>query len=413
MPFTRPSSLHTRTAFRKDDVTAHGASLFGVTEDQFSNWRWQMKHQVQSAEELAGILRLSDSEREAFAALKDKFHAGITPYYVALMSKDDPEDPVRIQAMPRMEEKEDALGVPDPLNEVVNSPVKEVVHVYKDRVAFCVAQLCPVYCRYCFRKRRDEEVGLHFNPRIVDKGIEYIASNPAIRDVLITGGDPLVAQDGALESLLERLRAIEHVEILRIGTRVPVTLPYRITTELAEMLARFHPVWINTHFNCAEELSAEAASAVDTLLRHGIPVGNQAVLLRGVNDSTARLKALLEGLVRLRARPYYIYQAQIVEGTEHLRVPVERGLDLMRSLRGHTTGFAIPQYVLDTPQGKVPLSPNHVVGRRGDHVVVETTRGQLWAEPNPLDSYQPERPLREVGDAEWANANKLPTEQLT
>lgn len=407
MPFIPPETLHHRTAARRLDTTALGAAMFGVEPERFEDWRWQMKNQVQSAEELAGRLELSPSEHEAFAALKDKFHAGITPYYVALMADRDAGCPIRLQALPLMEETRDALGVPDPLMEVGNSPVKEVVHVYGDRVAFCVAQLCPVYCRYCFRKRRDEETGLHFNPRIVDEGIAYIASNKNIRDVLITGGDPLIAHDGVLESLLSRLRAIEHVEILRIGTRVPVTLPYRVTPELADMLAKYHPLWVNTHFNCAEEITPEATQAVDTLLRRGIPVGNQAVLLKGVNDSHERLKALLEGLVRIRARPYYIYQAQIVEGTEHMRVPVEKGLDLLRGLRGKTTGFALPQYVLDTPHGKVPLSPNHVVGRRGDAVVVETVNGKFWAEPNPLDGYEPVRALGDVDNETWQNVSAL------
>lgn len=396
MPLPSPSELHFRTASRKQDITALGARLFDVSPDTFSNWHWQMKHQVQSAEECARILSLSGSEEQAFVALKDRFHAGITPYYMALMAAGDASCPVRVQALPVMEEQVDALGVADPLKEVTNSPVKEVVHVYEDRVAFCVAQLCPVYCRYCFRKRRDEEVGLHFNKKIVDAGIAYIASNPRIRDVLITGGDPLIANDATLENLLSRLRAIPHIEILRVGTRVPVTLPYRVTPALASLLAKYHPIWVNTHFNCAEEITPEATAAVDTLLREGIPVGNQAVLLKGVNDTPERLKALVEGLVRIRARPYYLYQAQIVEGTGHLRVPVEKGLDLMRSLRGHTTGFAIPQYVLDTPFGKVPLSPNHVVGRQGDEVVVETNSGKLWAEPNPLESYTPLRPLQSV-----------------
>lgn len=396
MSFPTPSALHRRTASNPNDITARGARLFGVSEEQFSNWRWQMKHQVQSATDLAGIFALTGNEKEAFGALNETFHAGITPYYVALMDALNPDCPVRLQAMPRLEELKDRIGVSDPLNEVANSPVKEVVHVYEDRVAFCVAQLCPVYCRYCFRKRRDEEVGLHFNPRIVDAGIEYIRSNTGIRDVLITGGDPLIAQDGALENLLARLREIDHVEILRIGTRVPVTLPYRITDALADMLARFHPIWVNTHFNCIEELTPEAACALDTLLRRGIPVGNQSVLLKGVNDSFDRLRGLVEGIVRMRARPYYLYQAQVVEGTEHLRVPIEKGLDLMRALRGRTTGFAIPQYVLDTPDGKVPLSPNQVVGRDGQDVVVETIKKTRWREPNPLDGYEAIGPLPEL-----------------
>jgi lysine 2,3-aminomutase len=398
MPYRSPSTLHWNCATRKESITTRGAQLFGVSEEQFTNWRWQMKNQIASAEEAERVLQLSDSESEAFRKLKDIFDSGVTPYYLALMKTDDEFCPVRLQAVPRLDEMADRIGVADPLQEVGNSPVKEVVHVYKDRVAFCVAQLCPVYCRYCFRKRRDAEVGLHFNPKIVDQGIEYIASNPEIRDVLITGGDPLIAQDATLENLLTRLRAIPHVQILRIGTRVPVTLPYRITEELADLLARFHPLWINTHFNCPEELTPEATAAIDTLLSRGIPVGNQSVLLAGVNDSTERLKALLEGLVRMRVRPYYLYQAQTVEGTAHLRVPIEKGLDLMRSLRGNTTGFAIPQYILDTPTGKIPLSPNQIVGRDQNDVVLIDIKQNHWREINPLGDYSPNSPLADLSN---------------
>jgi lysine 2,3-aminomutase len=309
------------------------------------------------------------------------------------MNLENEFDPVRLQAVPRLDELNDKIGIEDPLQEVGNSPVKEVVHVYRDRVAFCVAQLCPVYCRYCFRKRRDDEIGLHFNPKIVDAGVKYISENKEIRDVLITGGDPLIAQDGTLENLLRKLRDIPHVEIIRIGTRVPVTLPYRITEELADMLSQFHPLWINTHFNCAEELTPESAAAIDTLLSRGIPIGNQSVLLAGVNDTPERLKSLLEGLVKMRVRPYYLYQAQTVEGTAHLRVPIEKGLDLMRSLRGNTTGFAIPQYVLDTPTGKIPLSPNHVLGRADDDVVLLDLKRKTWREINPIKDYVTQNPL--------------------
>ncbi|MEY2987409.1 MAG: hypothetical protein RJB13_930 [Pseudomonadota bacterium] len=393
MPFRSLTTLHWNCSTRKESITSRGAKLFGVSEEQFTNWRWQMKNQIASADEAEKILKLSPSESDAFIKLREVFDAGVTPYYLALMNTDDEFCPVRLQAVPRIEEIQDRIGVADPLQEVGNSPVKEVVHVYKDRVAFCVAQLCPVYCRYCFRKRRDAEVGLHFNPKIVDKGIEYIAGNPNIRDVLITGGDPLIAQDATLENLLTRLRDIPHVQILRIGTRVPVTLPYRITEELADMLARFHPLWLNTHFNCPEELTPEAAAAIDTLLSRGIPVGNQSVLLSGVNDTNERLKQLLEGLVQMRVRPYYLYQAQTVEGTAHLRVPIEKGLDLMRSLRGNTTGFAIPQYVLDTPTGKIPLSPNQIVGRDNDEVVLMDLKKSHWRETNPLGNYTPTIPI--------------------
>lgn len=393
MGFVKPNSLHFRTATNSVSITEEGARIFKVSEEQFSNWRWQMKHQIQTAADLENVLELSENEKEAFSALKEKFHAGVTPYYVVLMLKDGEFGAVRLQGMPRLEELKDTHGIADPLQEVANSPVKEVVHVYPDRVAFCVAQLCPVYCRYCFRKRRDEEVGLHFNPKIVDAGIEYIRSNKNIRDVLVTGGDPLVANDSTVLNVLMRIREIPHVEILRVGTRVPVTLPYRITEELADALAELHPFWLNTHFNCAEEITPEAASAIDTLTRRGIPVGNQSVLLKGINDSVEKMKKLVEGLIKIRARPYYLYQAQIVEGTEHLRVPIEKGMDILRGLRGNTTGFAIPQYILDTPSGKVPLTPNNILGREGDAVVMTGLDKKPWAEPNPLEGYIPENSL--------------------
>lgn len=393
MSFLPPNELHFRTASNQKDITKHGAEIFGVSVEQFTNWRWQMKNQVQSASEVANILQLSASEKDAFVALHEKFHAGITPYYIALMRADDEFCPVRLQALPRMDELTDPLGMPDPLDEISNSPVKEVVQVYEDRVAFCVAQLCPVYCRYCFRKRRDEEIGLHFNRKIVDTGIDYIRSNSKIRDVLITGGDPLVANDASIEDVVSRLREIPHVDLIRIGTRVPVTLPYRITEELADMLAKYHPIWINTHFNCPEELTPEAASAIDTLSRRGIPIGNQSVLLKGVNDSAERMKKLVEGIVKLRARPYYLYHPQIVEGTAHMRVPIEQGLDIMRSLRGRTSGYAIPQYIIDTPTGKIPLTPNYVLGRSGDDVVLKDVRGGIWKEPSPLGDYKTNMPI--------------------
>ena len=292
--------------------------------------------------------------------------------------------PIRLQSLPRTEELTDRYGVADPLLEKEHSPVREVVHLYPDRVAFCVAQLCPVYCRYCYRKRRDDEAGLHFNRGIVDRGIEYIASNPAIRDVLITGGDPFIASDGAIENLLSRIRAIPHVEIIRFGTRTPVTLPYRVTKKLATMIAKYHPVFVNTHFNCPEELTPESKVAVENLVNAGIPVGNQAVLLKGVNDNYERMHALLRGLLMMRARPYYLFHPHNVEGTEHLRPSVETGMAIMRKLRGNITGFAIPSYIIDTPSGKVPITHNHVLGRDGADLILEDVRGEIWRERGVL-----------------------------
>ena len=387
---TGPDDTFLPEEFRRfaDDprsLTSRAARRFGVPATSFINWRWQMRHQVGNAEQALARLALSASEEDGFKLLADAFVTGVTPYYLALMNPDASQScPVRLQGLPRREELNVRVGVKDPLDEVPHSPVKEVVQVYPDRVAFCVAQLCPVYCRYCFRKRRDEEDGLHFNRRIVDRGIAYIASNPAIRDVLITGGDPFIASDEAIDNLLSRIRAIPHVEIIRFGTRTPVTLPYRVTERLAKILAKYHPVWLNTHFNCAEEVTPEAAQAVANLVDHGIPVGNQSVLLRGVNDTPERQLKLLRELLKIRVRPYYLFHPHLVEGTEHLRVPVDEGLRLMKALRGNITGFGIPTYIVDTPSGKVPMMPQHILGSDGEDLLLEDVRGQIWREKAAL-----------------------------
>jgi lysine 2,3-aminomutase len=369
-----------------NSLTARGARLFKTSVENYVNWRWQMRHQITSSSEASSALDLDVAESEGFSHLDKIFNAGITPYYLSLArpSVEAQHCPIRLQALPRMEELTDRYGVSDPLLEKEHSPVREVVHLYPDRVAFCVAQLCPVYCRYCYRKRRDDEAGLHFNRAIIDRGIAYISSNKAIRDVLITGGDPFIASDTAIEQLLSRIRAIPHVEIIRFGTRTPVTLPYRVTRRLAKIIAQFHPVFVNTHFNCAEELTPEARLATENLINHGIPVGNQAVLLRGVNDSYDRMYALLRGLLMMRVRPYYLFHPHNVEGTEHLRPSVDVGLAIMRKLRGNITGFAIPSYIIDTPSGKVPIGHNHILGRDGDDLLLEDVRGEIWREKGVL-----------------------------
>lgn len=371
-------------AQKADSLTAKTAARFQVSPETFLNWRWHMKHQISEAKDAAKILDLKPEEENGFEQLKTLFQAGITPYYMGLMQASlaaSGEDcPIRLQALPRQEERLDSLGVADPLSEVPHSPVREVVQVYPDRVAFCVAQLCPVYCRYCFRKRRDEEVGLHFNRAIIDRGLAYIQERPAIRDVLITGGDAFMASDASLENLVQRLREIPHVEIIRFGTRTPVTLPYRVTRSLAQMLAKYHPIYVNTHFNCAEELTEEARLAVANLINAGIPVGNQAVLLKGVNDTPEKMMELNRALLRARVRPYYVFHPHAVEGTEHLRVSVRRGLEVMKSLRGQITGLGIPSYILDTPSGKIPLQHNYVLGHDGEDLILETIRGDIWRE---------------------------------
>lgn len=373
--------------FAKDpnSLTSRIAHLYGVDPVLVTHWRWHMKQQVNHLPDLDGKLILNESETGGFERLQHLFQTGVTPYYLGLMNPDPMAPcPIRRQALPRIEELHDPLGLVDPLDEVPHSPVREVVQVYPDRVAFCVAQLCPVYCRYCFRKRRDDEEGLHFNRKIVDQGIKYIAANPAIRDVLITGGDPFVANDEAILSVTERLRQIPHVEIIRFGTRTPVTLPYRVTADLAKKLAAFHPIFINTHFNCAEEVTPEAAQAVENLVNNGFPVGNQAVLLKGVNDSSEKMIQLSRALLKIRVRPYYLFHPHLVQGTEHLRVPVTKGMKIMRAMRGQITGLGIPTYIMDTPAGKVPLTPQQILGEDGDDLLLEDRYGRIWREKGAL-----------------------------
>ncbi len=344
-----------------------------------------MQNRIHSAEALHEWIDPTESELEAIEKTEGVFRWNITPYYAALMDPKDPACPVRRQVVPSMDELEpDIVGVTDPLGEVDHSPVKNLIHNYEDRVAFCVTAECAIYCRYCLRKRMVGDAEHFMRTGELQEAIDYIAAHDEIRDVLLTGGDPLTFNESNLEWLLSRLRAIDHVELIRFGSRMPVKLPYRITDDLCDLLQQYHPIWINTHFNHPKELTEDAAAAIDRLKRAGVPVGNQTVLLRGINDDPETMKALNEGLVRMRVRPYYLYQAQLIGGTAHLRTPIEVGMHILRELRGRTSGFAIPDYVLDTPYGKVPLNRSYVKGRAGDRVVMESYSGQLWAEPNPI-----------------------------
>ena len=357
------------------------------TPAAWRDWRRQLQHRIHDLDTLRRYIHPTADEVAALAATQGVFRWNITPYYAALMDPDDPACPIRRQMVPVMDEvATDIVGVVDPLEEVAHSPVKNLIHNYPDRVAFCVTAECAIYCRYCLRKRMVGDAGFMMRRPELQAAVDYIAAHPEIRDVLLTGGDPLTFSDRNLDWLLGRLRAVPHVEILRLGTRLPVTLPYRITPELCAVLERHHPVWVNTHFNHPKELTPDAAAGIDRLLRAGVPVGNQTVLLRGINDDVATMKALCEGLVRMRIRPYYLYQAQLIGGTAHFRTSIEKGMALMEALQGRTTGFALPRYVLDTPFGKVPLNRSYVQGRAGDHVVMNTPRDVLWAEPNPIPS---------------------------
>ena len=354
-----------------------------ATPEEWQDWGWQMRHRIRDAAALEIWLDPTNDERKAIDALAERFHFVITPYYASLMDPEDPDCPVRRQVVPAMAETRDRAGLADPLDEVAHSPVKNVIRVYPDRIAFCVNNECALYCRFCLRKRMVGEPEWAMKKRELETALAWIRATPEIRDVLLTGGDPLVFSDDRLDWLLSELRAIPHVELIRLGTRLPVTLPFRVTDALCRMLERHHPIWVNTHFNHPKELTPEAEAACDRLTRAGIPVGNQSVLLAGINDDPATMKELCERLVRMRVRPYYVYQAQMLEGTAHFRTSVERGVEIFHALRGRTSGFAIPQYELDTPYGKVPLSYPYLRGREGDEVVVESYDGRLWREPNP------------------------------
>ncbi len=369
-----------------------------ASDAEWNDWRWQMRHRVSDVATLERYVRPTAAERAAIEATADVFRWTITPYYASLMDPTDPACPVRQHVVPQAEETApDIVGVVDPLDEVGHSPVKNLVHNYPDKVAFCVTSECAVYCRYCLRKRMVGDADFMMRKDELREGLAYLRAHPEIRDVLLTGGDPLVFSDANIDWLLGELRSIPHVEVVRLGSRLPVVNPMRITPELCEILKAHHPVWLNTHFNHPKELTPEARQACERLAEAGVPVGNQTVLLAGINDDAETMMALCNGLVAMRVRPYYVYQAQLIGGTAHLRTPIETGMAIMRELRGHTSGFAVPTYVLDTPDGKVPLTRDYVLGRAGDHVVMETTRGTLWAEPNPLpDGYEPPVRLPEI-----------------
>jgi lysine 2,3-aminomutase len=359
--------------------------------DNICDWKWQLRNRVTTEEGLRTYLRPTQAEIQAITETASIFHFSVTPYYLSLINPDDPDCPIRRQVIPLPAEiADDIVGTEDPLEEVAHSPVKNLIHNYPDRVAFCVTSECAIYCRFCLRKRMVGDSEFMMKKSELREALAYIRANPEIRDVLLTGGDPLILGDSQIDWILAELRAIPHVEIIRIGSRMPVKLPYRITPELCTILKKHAPVWLNTHFNHPAELTDDVNVAVERLLEAGVPVGNQTVLLRGVNDSVDTMKELCNKLVQFRIRPYYLYQAQLIAGTAHLRTSIEEGMQIMHELQGSITGFAVPRYVLDTPFGKVPLDRSWVIGRHGDTVVMRTTRGETWAEPNILELNPPD-----------------------
>ncbi len=372
------------------------AAVFeSVPDEQWYDWRWQLSHRLNTLEEIEKVLPLTDSERRALQA-GHLFRVDITPYFISLIDPNDPDDPIRKQVIPTDAELTPFAGMmEDSLAEDEHSPVPGLVHRYPDRVLMLVTTQCASYCRYCTRARIVGDSKATFSRQDLEQQIDYIRRTPQVRDVLLSGGDPLVIAPKVLEEILTRLREIPHVEILRIGTRVPVFLPMRITDELTEMLQRFHPLWMNIHVNHPREITRELAEACDRLSRAGIPLGNQSVLLAGINDNVHVQRQLVQDLVRIRVRPYYLYQCDLVQGAGHFRTPIAKGIEIMEGLRGHTSGFAVPTYVVDAPGGggKIPLMPNYLLSMSDHRVVLRNFEGYITTYEEPVD-YRPEKAAR-------------------
>ena len=354
----------------------------------WSDWRWQVRNRVRDLAGLSRVLNLSADETDAIRRHSGSLPVGITPYYLTLIDRDDPTQGLRRTHVPAGDEYLRTPGeADDPLGEDHDAAVPGLIHRYPDRVLFLTTGFCSTYCRYCTRSRMVGEAGGEYSFSVPQwqRAIAYIEAHPQIRDVLLSGGDPLTLADEKLEWLLARLRAIKHVEFLRIGTKVPVVAPQRVTRALAAILRRYHPLWMSLHFTHPDELTPEVKEACARLADAGIPLGSQTVLLKGVNDDAEVMKRLMHGLLTARVKPYYLYQCDPISGSAHFRTPVEKGLEIIRALRGHTTGYAVPTYVIDAPGGggKIPLIPDAVAGRDGDDLLLTNFEGGLYRYPDP------------------------------
>jgi lysine 2,3-aminomutase len=375
-----------------------------VPDADWHNWRWQLQHRITTVEQLQALMPTLTREEYAGAMLANhKLAMAVTPYFFNLIDPADENCPIRWQVIPRIEETRTAAWeMSDPCGEDSHSPVPGLVHRYPDRVLFLVTDRCAAYCRYCTRSRLvSNATGYDFHPQF-DQQIDYIRKNTAIRDVLLSGGDPLLFSDERLEELLRRLREIPHLEFLRIGTRIPIFLPQRITPQLCAMLKKYHPLFISIHSNHPRELTTEVRDALGRLADAGIPLGNQSVLLRNVNDDPIVMKAQMQKLLMCRVKPYYLYQCDLISGSAHLRASVRKGLEIMEQLRGHTTGYAIPQYVIDAPGGggKVPVNPDYILSRNDDRVVIRNYEGKVFEYPEAADGTPMVTAPREIEEPE-------------
>ncbi|MBQ3787738.1 MAG: lysine 2,3-aminomutase [Bacteroidales bacterium] len=362
-----------------------------VSDAEWNDWKWQVKNRIETYEELSKYFTFEPEEAEGIKKALAKFRMAITPYYLTLIDPNDPFDPIRRQAIPQGAECNIApADLNDPLHEDEDSPAPGLTHRYPDRVLFLITDMCSMYCRHCTRRRFAGQKDDESPSERIEKCLAYIEKTPQVRDVLLSGGDALMVSDKKLEYIIQRLRAIPHVEIVRIGSRTPVVCPQRITPELCEMLKKYHPIWLNTHFNHPNEFTPEAEQALARLANAGIPLGNQTVLLRGVNDCVHVMKKLMHELVRNRVRPYYIYQCDLSMGLEHFRTPVSKGIEIIENLRGHTSGYAVPTFVVDAPGGggKTPVMPQYVISQSPDKVILRNFEGVITTYTEPREYHE-------------------------
>ncbi|MBE5733190.1 MAG: lysine 2,3-aminomutase [Clostridiales bacterium] len=358
-----------------------------VKDSDWNDWKWQVRNRIETLDELKKYIPLTAEEEEGVKKCLGRLRMAITPYYLSLIDINDPHDPVRRQAIPTADELYiSKADLDDPLHEDTDSPVPGLTHRYPDRVLLLTTDQCSMYCRHCTRRRFAGQNDCEVSTNKIDKCIEYVANHPEVRDVLLSGGDVLCLSDEKLEYIISRLRKIEHVEIIRLGSRTPVVMPQRITKELCDMLKKYHPIWLNTHFNHPNEMTEEAKRACGMLADAGIPLGNQSVLLAGVNDCPVVMKKLMHKLVMARVRPYYIYQCDLSMGLEHFRTPVSKGIEIIEALRGHTSGYAVPTFVVDAPGGggKIPVMPNYLISQSPDKVILRNFEGVITTYTQPL-----------------------------
>ncbi len=362
-----------------------------VTDKEWNDWKWQVENRIESVDELKKYINLTLEEEKGARQCLKSLRMAITPYYLSEINPNDKNDPIRKQAIPTYSElqksKSDLL---DPLHEDEDSPVPGLTHRYPDRALLLVTDQCSMYCRHCTRRRFAGQQDSYLPMTQIDNAIDYIKNTPQIRDVLLSGGDPLLLSDEKLEYIIKRLREIPHIQIIRIGSRVPVVMPQRITKNFVDMLKKYHPIWLNTHFNHPNEITKESKQACEMLANSGIPVGNQSVLLRGINDCIHVMKKLVNELVNIRVRPYYIYQCDLSIGLEHFRTTVSKGIEIMEGLRGHTSGFCVPTFVVDAPGGggKIPVMPNYVISQSHNKVILRNFEGVITTYKEPND-YNP------------------------